>query len=108
MKITEFVSCCKIARNTKQAEQFLNDYLKSFGIYSYAFTYYSRHIKTGSKLHYHCVSKPLKRWHLHYLEQQYADVDRTLDEYHQMTLPFFWDVKEQPNKQKISVSYASV
>ncbi len=51
--------------------------------------------KTGQKLRYHCVSSALKPWHLHYLEQGYADVDRTLETVQTANFPAFWDVHEQ-------------
>lgn len=95
MKINQLAARLEIAVTEIQARAILNEYLKSFGIHSYAFTYYSGHIKTGRKLHYHCVSEALKPWHNHYLEQGYADVDRTLEESHTNSLPLFWDVQDQ-------------
>jgi DNA-binding CsgD family transcriptional regulator len=78
-----------------KAKAILNEYLLGFGICSYAFTYYSGHIKSGRKLKFHCVSATLRPWHLHYLEQQYADVDRTLEDSQMASLPQLWDVYEQ-------------
>jgi DNA-binding CsgD family transcriptional regulator len=57
-------------------------------------------VKSGRKLRYHCVSKPLQPWHIHYLEQAYADIDRTLETNYTMTLPLFWDVKTQLHQAK--------
>lgn len=95
MKIREFADKMRNAVQELQAVAILQEYLASFSITSFAFTYYSGHIKTGRKLQYHCVSPALRAWHLHYLEQGYADVDRTLEESHSMTLPLFWDVQTQ-------------
>ncbi|QBR83443.1 LuxR family transcriptional regulator [Legionella israelensis] len=73
----------------------LKDYFATFNIHSFAFTYYVRHVKTGMKLKYDWVTEPLKPWHQYYLEQGYADVDRSLEYATQRALPFFWDVQQQ-------------
>jgi DNA-binding CsgD family transcriptional regulator len=95
MNLTHFAHRLAKATTEKQAETLLQQYLTPFGFTAYAFTYYSGHIKSGRKLRYHYVSEKLKPWHLHYLEQAYADVDRTLEENHSDTLPLFWDVRTQ-------------
>ena len=95
MTITQFTEQLAKANTPSQINKLLSQYLNSFGIKSYAFTYYSGHTKTTQKLIYDISSKPLKLWHKHYLAQDYADVDRTLEHSHQITLPIFWDVHEQ-------------
>lgn len=99
-------------KTTAQATAVLRDYLAYFNIHSFAFTYYSGHIKSGRKLRFDCVSEMLRPWHLHYLEQHYADVDRTLEEYHTDLLPLFWDVQEQlklaKNKRERSIRLESI
>lgn len=101
MNIHEFATrLANEAKTTAQASAILRTYLADFHIRSYAFTYYSKHIKSGSELRFHCVSEPLRPWHLHYLEQQYADVDRTLEAYHTSVLPVFWDVRTQLQQAK--------
>jgi LuxR family transcriptional activator of bioluminescence operon len=88
------------AETLKQAESALNTYLSEFGFRHYAFTYYAGHIKSGRKLRYDLVSTALRPWHLHYLEQTYADVDRTLEDNFIITLPLFWDVDVQLTEAK--------
>lgn len=102
MKITisQFALVLKHASRISQLEALLNDYLNGFNIKSYAFTFYRGHVKTGQKLIYDCVSKALKPWHLHYLEQGYADVDRTLHDYYTNSLPYFWDTELQLEQAK--------
>lgn len=95
MTLFEYAERLKLASNEQQMRAVLVAYLVSFGIRSFAFTYYSGHVKSGRKLIYDCVSTELQDWHHYYLAQQYADVDRTLEENHTMTLPLFWDVKKQ-------------
>ncbi len=95
MNLQQFADRLANAANSQQADAILRDYLFDFGFKSYAFTFYSGHIKTGRKLQYHCVSDALRPWHLHYLEQHYADVDRTLEENNTSVLPLFWDVHQQ-------------
>lgn len=95
MNLIQFFAKLELATTQQQAEAILNDYLKGYGFQSYAFTYYSGHIKTGRKLRYDCVSVALQPWHQYYLEQGYADVDRTLEEANIESMPIFWDVHQQ-------------
>lgn len=95
MKITQFAAELALATNEKQAYKALQAYLSAFGFRYYAFTYYSGHVKSGRKLRYDCVSDALSPWHQYYLEQHYADVDRTLEQNYLVTLPLLWDVHEQ-------------
>ena len=83
------------AQTVKELTRSLQDYFKQYAITSISLTYYSQHIKTGRKLVYDWVTKPLKPWHDYYLEQGYADVDRTLEKSAHAELPLFWDVHEQ-------------
>lgn len=105
MKIHELAKQLDNMRDIDQAPEILGKYLADFGIYHFAFTYYSGHIKTGRKLLYDCVSRPLRAWHEHYLEQFYADVDRTLEEGSTQTLPLFWNVKSQLSQAKNKREY---
>ncbi|WP_115711742.1 helix-turn-helix transcriptional regulator [Legionella sainthelensi] len=73
----------------------LKNYFWSISIKSFAFTYYNQHTKTGSKLVYEWATPPLDAWHKYYLQEGYADIDRTLESTEQSLLPIFWDVKEQ-------------
>ncbi|HEX4045188.1 MAG TPA: LuxR C-terminal-related transcriptional regulator [Gammaproteobacteria bacterium] len=95
MNISQFDSNLEKAETQKQAEALLREYLTQFGFRSYAFTYYSGHIKTGRKLIYHYASKALRPWHVHYLEQGYADIDRVLENISKTTLPVYWTVQAQ-------------
>ncbi len=95
MNITHFSTLLAKASTTQQAESILSAYLAPFGFRAFAFTYYAGHVKSGRKLRYHMVSDTLRPWHVYYLEQNYADADRTLEESHLMTLPLWWDVNEQ-------------
>lgn len=100
MNLSQFAALLDSATEISQAETLLGTYLSQFSIYSYAFTHYRGHVKTGQKLQYHCVSKALEEWHLHYLEQQYADADRTLQAYYHTTLPCYWDTQSQLKQSK--------
>ncbi len=112
MNLSHFIARLEKADTDSQARIILQEYLIGFGIKSFAFTYYSGHVKTGRKLRYHCVSEPLRPWHLHYLEQGYADVDRTLEEVHTRILPEFWDVQIQlanaKNKREARIREESI
>jgi LuxR family transcriptional activator of bioluminescence operon len=100
MRIEEFAQRLQKSRDVKAAERALQAYLKHFGFRCFAFTYYIQHFKTGQKLRYEFASPALRPWHEHYLNQNYADVDRTLESYYKMNLPFYWDVKQQLTQAK--------
>lgn len=100
MSILQLDEHLKTTHDERQARIFFHHYLSYFGFRYYAFTYYSGHVRTGRKIRYDCVSEPLRAWHEHYLEQGYADVDRTLEKNLVDTIPLFWDVKEQLAQSK--------
>lgn len=83
------------AKNTQQLSLVLSHYFARQDIKSMAVTYYQQHTKTGNKLVYDWVSPPLKAWHCYYLEQNYADNDRTLETTEHSMMPVFWDVMLQ-------------
>lgn len=101
MNLADFDSFLFNSASAKQSEALLETYLSQFGFKAYAFTYYAGHVKSGQKLRYHFASATLTPWHHHYLNQDYADVDRTLEENHTATnLPLFWDVNLQLETSK--------
>lgn len=100
MLLTDFARQLHNAQQPGEAETILKAYLSAAGFRYYAFTYYSGHIKTGQKLCYDFVSDALRPWHQYYLEQSYADVDRTLEENFLITLPLEWDVHSQLSQAK--------
>lgn len=83
------------AESLDYLNQMVAGYFSKQGIKSLAFTYYSQHTKTGSKLIYDWATAALRSWHQHYLAEGYADIDRTLEASEQTLLPCFWDVHEQ-------------
>ena len=99
-------------QSIQHAEALLDVYLNQFGFKHYAFTYYSGHVKSGQRLRYDHVSKPLSLWHEYYLSQSYADVDRTLEENYLAILPTFWDVQTQlknaKNKRELRIRLESI
>lgn len=84
-----------LASSIQALNNLLYSYFSQVGITSIAVTYYNSNTKTGNKLIYDWVSSPLKIWHQHYLDEGYADIDRTLESSEQSLLPVFWDVEEQ-------------
>ncbi|MDP1603931.1 MAG: LuxR C-terminal-related transcriptional regulator [Legionella sp.] len=83
------------AESLCQLNSILSTYFAHQGISSLALTYYNRHTKSGNKLIYDWVSPPLKAWHQHYLDENYADIDRTLESSEQSVMPIYWNVFEQ-------------
>lgn len=95
MHLEKFAIKFQKATNERQMKAVLFEYFHYYKITGYAFTLYAGHTKSGRKLKYHCVSDALSSWHHFYLEQGYADLDRTLEESNTITLPLFWDLQEQ-------------
>ncbi len=83
------------AKTNEELSEHLGRYFAEQGIKSLAVTYYQQHTKTGNRLIYDWVTPELSAWHNYYIEQQYADIDRTLESSEHATLPIFWDVNEQ-------------
>jgi LuxR family transcriptional activator of bioluminescence operon len=80
-------------------EMTANHFLQE-GIASLAFTYYRQHTKTGSKLIFDWASKALRPWHQYYIDEGYADIDRTLESSVHSLLPVYWDVNKQLTQSK--------
>lgn len=95
MDLLTFESQLKKADSLLKVESVLVTYLAAFGFSAFAFTLYAGHVKTGQKIRYDYASPALKTWHAYYLEQGYADIDRTLEQNSQHHLPLYWDVNEQ-------------
>ena len=83
-------------------KQIIIEYFAKEGITSLAFTFYKHHTKTGNQIIYDWVSAPLRPWHQYYLEQKYADIDRTLESSEHSLIPVYWDVHQQLAQAKNS------
>jgi LuxR family transcriptional activator of bioluminescence operon len=90
------------AQSVDDLNRIIIHYFAKEGITSLALTLYKQHTKTGSHITYDWVSAPLQLWHQHYLEQKYADIDRTLETSEHSLIPIYWDVHEQLAKAKNS------
>lgn len=90
------------AKDKEALKRLILYYFAQEGLTSLALTYYQNHTKTGSKVIYDWVSKPLETWHQHYLTENYADSDRTLEALEQSFMPVYWDVAEQLKQAKNS------
>ncbi|CDZ78903.1 Transcriptional activator protein LuxR [Legionella massiliensis] len=101
-----------LAESKDSLNQMISSYFSQQGISSLAFTYYSQHTKTGSKLIYQWATPALRAWHQHYLDEGYADIDRTLESSEQSLLPVYWDVHEQlaasKNKREARIREESI
>ena len=83
------------AESVDDLKRIMIHYFAQEGIPSLALTLYKYHTKTGSQITYDWVSPPLQLWHKHYLEEKYADIDRTLENSEHSLIPIYWDVNEQ-------------
>lgn len=91
----KLVEDLKAAESLASVNAALEQYLLRCGISTYAFTYYSYHPNSQNKLKYDLTSADFKRWHKHYREEKYDDVDTTLDVVYSTTLPTYWDLQHQ-------------
>jgi LuxR family transcriptional activator of bioluminescence operon len=91
----EFIQKMALSSSLHDLKQIMIRYFAQEGIFSIALTLYQNHTKTGSRVLYDWVTPPLKPWHDYYLEQQYADIDRTLEFSEHSLIPIFWDVQQQ-------------
>lgn len=62
---------------------------------TYSFTYYTYHPRSINQLQYDTCSANFKRWHDHYLEEQYQGIDSTLSEVYRQQLPLYWNLETQ-------------
>jgi LuxR family transcriptional activator of bioluminescence operon len=83
------------ARTLIECNQALVEYLKKQGLKTFSFTYYAYHPHSANKLKYDTCSDNFRLWHQHYLEQQYNDIDSTMDLVYSAHLPIYWNLKQQ-------------
>lgn len=88
------------AESIKQLSAHLTQYLTETGIPTHSFTYYSYHPKSTQQLKYEYCSDSFLPWHQHYLSQNYNDIDSTLHNIYQSTLPTYWTMADQLKNSK--------
>jgi len=95
MKLATFNQALRAAKTVEQLNQLLTSFFNEIGITTFSFTYYSRHANAKNKLKYDFCSKNYVTWHQHYLSEHYEEVDVTLTEVYQGTLPVYWETATQ-------------
>lgn len=88
------------ATSLEDCNHALRDYLKKQNLNTFSFTYYAYHPHSANKLKYDTCSANFLRWHQHYLEQQYNDIDSTLNFVYTAHLPVYWDLHQQLTQAK--------
>lgn len=83
------------ANQLNECDAALARYLNKKGISTYSFTYYAFHPNSANKLKYDMSSANFKRWHQHYLAEQYNDIDSTLSFVYNNHLPIYWNIIQQ-------------
>lgn len=83
------------AKKLESLNEALKNCLNEFGMTTFSFTYYSYYPNSLNKLKYDFSSKNFDIWHKHYVAENYADIDSTLEEVHRTSLPKFWDLNTQ-------------
>jgi len=105
MKLVEFDSALSKANSSKALQQLLVKWLLSVGVKTFSFTYYVYHPKSKDCIKYDFASADFKRWHKHFIEQNYDYVDTTMDQVYQSNIPVFWDIREQMKNAKSEREY---
>tara|TARA_R110000868_G_scaffold10639_4_gene51674 strand:- start:82708 stop:83442 length:735 start_codon:yes stop_codon:yes gene_type:complete len=100
MTLHEFRTTLYKARNTQELEAMLTAFLKTFGIHAFSFTYYAYHPNSANKLKYDYASSCYRSWHEYYQSSCYDEIDSTLAESYNRTLPIYWEVEAQLEKAK--------
>lgn len=78
-----------------ECDDALSHFLNKKGISTFSFTYYAYHPHSANKLKYTMCSAHFKPWHRHYLEEQFNEIDSTLDFVYNNHLPIYWNLKQQ-------------
>lgn len=100
MKITQFQYCLQNARTIAELNLALQQYLTTLSITTYSFTYYSYHPNSLNKLKYDMASSNFDAWHQHYINENYEEIDSTLDQIYTTTLPVLWNLQNQLKEAK--------
>lgn len=95
MRLRQLEQVFAKANSLEELNKILKQCLAHYQITTFAFTYYAFHPHSKNKLKYDHCSKNFLLWHQHYLNEAYEQVDTTLTEAYQTTLPVFWDLQEQ-------------
>lgn len=95
MLFSQFEKNLQATQSLTDFNVLLETYLEKFSIKTFAFTYYSYYPNSQNKVKYDFSSKNFARWHKHYIDECYEDIDSTLDVVYQTTLPTFWDLQQQ-------------
>lgn len=95
MKIRDFHLALQATGTLAGLQHPLSQYLAGFGIRMFSFTYYRHKSAKLQKEIFSCSSESYKLWHQHFLNQQYAAVDSTLNMARLQNDPLFWEVKQQ-------------
>lgn len=100
MLLSEFANRLKAAQSIPLLNTVLKEYLASFDINTFAFTYYSYYPNSLNKLKYDFSTPNFSIWHQHYISEGYEDIDSTLEIVYQTTLPTFWNLPQQLKEAK--------
>lgn len=84
------------AQNINEISRLLKKQLLTYGITTFAFTYHdSPDYRTQQHIRYEHTSPNFQAWHQHYHQQQYSDVDTTVDSFKHGNIPKYWEIDQQ-------------
>lgn len=83
------------AKTVEALSAILQKYLLNLGVTMFAFTYYSYYPNSLNKLKYDFSSPAFAPWHKHYIEENYEEIDSTLETVYKTSLPTFFTLEKQ-------------
>ena len=98
--VLSFIHSFHQAKTIAEITTRLTTALSTYGITTYSFTYYAYHPRSIQKLIYAHCSESFLPWHEHYLSENYNEIDTTLHDIYQETLPFVWNLEAQLSAAK--------
>lgn len=90
----------KSSKQISEINSVLKKYLLQLGITTFSFTYYSHYPNSLNKIKYDFASDNFLIWHQHYLNENYEEIDSTLEKSQLTVLPEFWDLQQQLKDSK--------
>lgn len=95
MNLRHFKNELQLAQDVIQTRYALKNFLLNYGIHTYSFTFYAIHPQSCNKIKHEFCSSNFKKWHEHYLQENYDEIDTTFDNFRVTTLPIYWEVQQQ-------------
>lgn len=95
VNLNDFYAKAKHCSTIEALNKLLSESLAQDKIDAFAFTYYFNRPRSNGRLQYQMSSPKYQRWHQHYIEEGYEDVDSTTQSSFIGNLPIYWQTQDQ-------------